>query len=335
MDGSEGVMRIAEEALRTQLDWTLRETHLPELGALCRGKVRDNYRSLDGRRLIMVTTDRLSAFDHVLTTLPFKGEILSRLAVFWFEKTADLVRNHLIESPDPNVLVCRACKPFPIELVIRGYLTGSLWRDHEAGRVEAGYGLKLPVGLRRDERFDRPLITPSTKAARGQHDLPISEAEILARNLVPRALWEEAVRAARALFERGQAWALAKGLLLVDTKYEFGLDEGGQLTLIDEIHTPDSSRFWVADGYERRFEAGETQRMLDKENLRQWLIQERGFSGHGPLPHIPDEIRLGLAQKYLAAFERIVGAPFEAEPGEVEPRIHRNLAARGYLRTTG
>ena len=324
-------MRIDDDGLRRQLGSTLRETNLPSLGELYRGKVRDNYRSADGRRLFMVTTDRLSAFDHVLTTIPFKGEILSRLAVFWFGKTKDIVPNHLLDSPDPNVLVCRPCRPFPVELVIRGHLTGSLWRDQQAGKVEEGYGVALPAGMRKDERFERALITPSTKAERGQHDLPISEREILARGLVTPRLWAESVEAARALFARGQEWAHSRGLILVDTKYEFGLDEAGQLTLIDEIHTPDSSRFWVADGYEQRLAAGEDQRMLDKENIRQWLIQERGFSGHGPLPDIPDEVRIELARKYLAAFERICGAPLDAQPGEVEPRIRKNLEAHGYL----
>ncbi len=317
--------------LRAQLAHTLRETSFPSLGELYRGKVRDNYRLADGKRIAMVTTDRLSAFDHVLTTLPFKGEILSRLAVFWFGQTKDVFPNHLLDVPDPNVLVCRACRPLPVEVVIRGHLTGSLWRDYEAGQANAAYGLALPPGLRRDQRFEQPLVTPSTKAEKGQHDLPISEAEIVGRGLVERRVWEKAADAARALFARGQEWALSRGLILVDTKYEFGLD-GDEVVVIDEIHTPDSSRYWIADEYQRRFAAGEDQRMLDKENLRQWLIRERGFSGHGPLPDIPDEVRVDLAQKYLAAYERITGAPFEGAPGEVAPRIEEKLRARGYLR---
>ncbi|MHB8420416.1 MAG: phosphoribosylaminoimidazolesuccinocarboxamide synthase [Myxococcales bacterium] len=316
--------------LRAQLSHALRETSFPSLGILSRGKVRDNYRLPDGKRLAMVTTDRLSAFDHVLTTLPFKGEVLSRLAVFWFGKTADVFPNHLIDVPDPNVLICRACRPLPIEVVVRGHLAGSLWRDYTAGRANAAYGLSLPPGLRRDQRFERALVTPTTKAEGGQHDLPISEAELVGRGLVARPVWEQAVSAARALFARGQEWALSRGLILADTKYEFGLD-GGELLLIDEIHTPDSSRYWIADGYERRFAGGEDQQMLDKENLRQWLIRERNFSGQGPLPQIPDEVRVDLAQKYLAAYERITGARFESAAGEVAPRIESNLRARGYL----
>jgi len=322
---------ITPANLKSQLSHTLRETSLGALGELYRGKVRDNYRLADGKRIAMVATDRLSAFDHVLTTLPFKGEILSRLAVFWFDKTKDVFPNHLLDVPDPNVLVCRACRPLPVEVVIRGHLAGSLWRDYEAGRADAAYGISLPPGLRRDQRFEQALLTPSTKAEKGQHDLPISEAEIVGRGLVARPVWEKAAAAARALFARGQQWAHSRGLILVDTKYEFGLD-GDELLLIDEIHTPDSSRYWIADEYDRRFAAGEDQRMLDKENLRQWLIRERHFSGHGPLPDIPDDVRVDLAQKYLAAYERITGAAFEGVPGEVAPRIERNLRAKGYLR---
>ncbi len=317
--------------LRAQLGQTLRETNLTALGPLYRGKVRDNYRLADGKRLAIVTTDRLSAFDHVLTTLPFKGELLSRLAVFWFVKTAEVFPNHLLDVPDPNVMICRACQPLPIEVVVRGYLTGSLWRDYEANRANSGYGLSFPVGLRRNQRFETPLLTPSTKAERGQHDLPIAEAEIVRRGLVDKATWGRVAEAARALFARGQQWALSRGLILVDTKYEFGLD-GNELLLIDEIHTPDSSRYWIADDFERRYAAGEEPQMLDKENLRQWLIQERGFSGHGPLPDIPDAVRIDLAQKYLSAYERITGGPFEGKPGPVLPRIEQNLRARGYLK---
>ncbi len=313
-------------SLARQLSHTLRETHLPSLGAPYQGKVRDVY-ELAGGRLLIVATDRLSAFDRILTTLPFKGELLSRLAVFWFEKTRDVFANHLLDVPDPNAMVCSACRPLPVEVVVRGYAAGSLWRDHVAGRAEAAYGIRLPSSLKKDEKLPAPIVTPSTKAPKGEHDLPVSEAEILARGLVGRKVWEEVTEAARALFSAGAAWAAARGLILVDTKYEFGL-AGGRLLLIDEIHTPDSSRFWEAEGYERRFAAGEEQRMLDKENLRQWLLA-RGFSGHGDPPEIPDEVRVDLASKYVTAFERITGGAFEASPGDPVPRIERNLRARG------
>ncbi len=314
-------------ALHAQLPHTLRQTHLPALGTHYQGKVRDTYRQ--GDRLFLVTTDRLSAFDHVLTTIPFKGEVLNRLASFWFERTRHIVPNHVLDVPDPNVTVARACEPFALEMVVRGHLTGSLWRDYQKGSHTA-YGLPFSAGLRKDEAFPEPLITPSTKAQYGEHDEPISEAEILARGLASARDWGRLTEAARALFAEGQRWARARGLILVDTKYEFG-KVGDDLYVIDEIHTPDSSRYWVADEYEARFARGEDQRMLDKENIRQWLIREHGFSGQGAPPPIPDEVRVDLAGKYLAAYERITGTPLKLEPGDVHERIERSLRSAGYL----
>jgi phosphoribosylaminoimidazole-succinocarboxamide synthase len=318
---------MPQEILRAQLPHCLERTELLGLGELYRGKVRDTYAR--GDRLVLVATDRLSAFDHVLTTIPFKGEILSRLAAFWFERTAAIAPNHLLDVPDPNVHVARRCEPIAVEVVVRGYLTGSLWRDYQKSPVTA-YGLKLPDGLRKDQRFEAPLLTPSTKEAQGKHDEPISEEALVARGLCTKAEWDELRARALALFAEGQAWAKTRGLILVDTKYEFGRHQG-KLYLIDEIHTPDSSRYWVADAYPEHYARGEDQQMLDKENIRQWLIQERGFSGHGPPPQIPDEVRLGLAQKYLAAFEQLTGQPLALTPGEPSARIRANLAAKGYL----
>ncbi|XXF76379.1 phosphoribosylaminoimidazolesuccinocarboxamide synthase [Myxococcaceae bacterium GXIMD 01537] len=314
-------------ALYAQLPHTLRQTGLSGLGEHYQGKVRDTYRR--GDRLVLVTTDRLSAFDHVLTTIPFKGEVLNRLAAFWFERTRHVVANHVLDVPDPNVTVARACEPYALEVVVRGYLTGSLWRDYQKG-THTAYGLTLPDGLRKDEAFPTPIITPSTKAQYGQHDEPISEAELLARGLATPRDWARITEAARGLFAEGQKWAHSRGLILVDTKYEFGR-VGDTLYVIDEMHTPDSSRYWKADEYAARFQKGEDQRMLDKENIRQWLIRERGFSGHGTPPPIPDDVRVDLATKYLAAYEQITGAPLELNPGDVHARIERNLRARGYL----
>lgn len=318
---------MADPRLFAQLPFTLRETNLPGLGALYRGKVRDVYARDD--RLVLVTSDRLSAFDRVLTTIPFKGEILNRLAAFWFEKTKDVIENHVLDMPHPNVLVGRKCEAFAVEVVVRGYLTGSLWRDYEKGTREA-YGLTLPDGMRRDERFDAPILTPSTKAAIGEHDEPISEPEILAKNLVTPKEWARIKEAALGLFAVGQAWAERQGLILVDTKYEFGRI-GDRLYVIDEIHTPDSSRYWIAEGSGERFEKGEAQRMLDKENIRQWLIQERNFSGHGEAPEIPDALRVELAEKYVTAYERITGQTLALEVGDVHARLEQSLAARGLL----
>ena len=319
---------MAASILQQQLPNTLRETNFAALGEKYQGKVRDVYRRSD--RLVLITTDRLSAFDRVLTTIPFKGEVLNRLAAFWFDKTRHVVRNHVLDVPDPNVTVAQRCDPFPIEFVVRGYLTGSLWRDYQKG-IHTAYGIPFEKNLKKDQQFIRPIITPSTKAAQGEHDEPISEKEILGRGLMQERDWRRASEATLALFAEGQKWALSRELILVDTKYEFG-KVGDEIVLIDEIHTPDSSRYWIASEYPARFQRGEDQKMLDKENIRQWLIKERGFSGHGEAPAIPDEIRVDLAEKYLAAFEQIIGEPFRPRVAPVLGRIEKNLREKGYLR---
>jgi phosphoribosylaminoimidazole-succinocarboxamide synthase len=318
---------IPDDKLRAQLDHTLRQFDAPALGELYRGKVRDNYSR--GDRIVMVTTDRISAFDHVLGTIPFKGEVLSRLTSFWFDKVRDIAPTHIVDTPDPSVMVVKRAKPLPVEVIIRGYITGSLWRDYQAGKAGA-YGIEWPQGLRKDQKFAEPIITPSTKAEYGKHDEPISEKDIVAQGLVPAAVWGEATAVARRLFARGQEWAAKRGLILVDTKYEMGIADGN-LVVIDEIHTPDSSRYWMASGYDRRYAAGEDQEMLDKENIRQWLIKEHGFSGHGKPPALTDEVRMMLARKYIEVFELLTGEKFESDVGSVDDRIRRNLKAKGYL----
>ncbi len=318
-----------DEALFAQLPHTLREADFPGLGTLYRGKVRDSYSR--GDRIAMITTDRLSAFDRVLTTVPFKGELLNRITVFWFERTKDVAENHLLDAPDPSVLVVKRLAPVAVEMVVRGYLTGSLWRDHEAGRGAAAYGLTLDPALKKDQRFERPILTPSTKAAVGDHDVPISPAELIARGACTAREWEEMSRIALDLFAAGQQWAKSRGLILVDTKYEFGRERSGKLLVMDEIHTPDSSRYWLAEGSEGRFTRGEEQKMLDKEFLRQWLIRERGYQGEGPLPEIPGEVRVQLAGRYCELFERLTGTPPPLQPGPVRARIESALKAKGYL----
>jgi phosphoribosylaminoimidazole-succinocarboxamide synthase len=324
---------LTDDLIRAQLPHTLRQLDLPELGELYRGKVRDNYSRED--HIVMVTTDRVSAFDHVLGTIPFKGEVLSQLTTFWFDKVKDLAPTHLLDAPDPSVMVVRRARPLPIEIVIRGYITGSLWRDYEAGKAGA-YGIDWPKGLVKDQLLERPVITPSTKADYGKHDEPISEAEILRRGLVAADVWTAATALAQRLFARGQEWARTRGLILVDTKYEMGLIGGGagkppKLVVIDEIHTPDSSRYWVADEYDERLAAGREQQMLDKENIRQWLITEHGFSGHGTPPPLTDEVRVMLSRTYLQLFERLTGRAFTAQVGSVAQRIESNLRAKKYL----
>jgi phosphoribosylaminoimidazole-succinocarboxamide synthase len=233
------------------------------------------------------------------------------------------VKNHVIDMPDPCVTVAHRAEPFPIEFVVRGYITGSLWRDYEAKRDP--YELHLPPGVKKDQAFPQPVLTPSTKEQLGKHDEPVSEAEVLRRKLVSPKDWARAKEAALALFAEGQKQAKARGLILVDTKYEFGLVKG-DLVLIDEMHTPDSSRYWVASEYAGRFERGEPQKMMDKENIRQWLINERGFQGHGTPPEIPDDVRVDLAGKYLAAYEQITGQPFNLQVGDVTERVRANLS---------
>ncbi|HUM09480.1 MAG TPA: phosphoribosylaminoimidazolesuccinocarboxamide synthase [Myxococcaceae bacterium] len=313
--------------LSEQLGHTLAETHLDGLGERYRGKVRDVYRQRD--RVFLVATDRLSAFDRVLTTIPFKGEVLNRIAQFWFEKTKDVVPNHVLDAPDPNVTVARATKPYPVEVVVRGYLTGSLWRDVEKG-AHTAYGLDIPPEMKKDAPFPEPILTPSTKAPVGEHDEPLSEAEVVRRGIVPAREWARIRESALALFRAGQAWCRTRGLLLVDTKYEFGA-VGGALYVIDEMHTPDSSRFWRASSYAERFAAGADQAMLDKENVRQWLIREKGFSGHGPLPVIPEDVRVKTAELYLGAYAEITGTALKPVVGDVEARIRKNLQMHGYL----
>ncbi len=315
-----------DRALAAQLPFTLKDTDFPALGQKYRGKVRDTYRRDD--RLVLITTDRISAFDHILTTLPFKGDLLNQLAHFWFQKTSHVIANHVLDMPDPCVTVAKRAEPYAVEFVVRGYLTGSLWRDYEAGKDP--YAIALPKGLKRDQKFEKPILTPSTKAEIGQHDEPVSIDEVVRRGLMTRAQWDEAAEAALGLFSVGQQQAAARGLIFVDTKYEFGR-VGGKLTLIDEIHTPDSSRFWVAEGSTERFAKGQSQKMLDKENLRQWLITERGFSGQGQPPPIPDDVRVMVAKIYLAAFEQLTGTTFNAQTGDVTERLTGNLKRAGLI----
>jgi len=299
---------------------TIDPDRLASLGEHRRGKVRDLFVGED--EILMVTSDRLSAFDVVLTTIPCKGAILNAIAVSAFEQTQDIWPNHLIDAPHPNVLRVRRADPLPIEVIVRRYITGSLWRDYEAGR-HGVYEVPIPEGMRRDQRFETPIITPSTKAEVGIHDEPISQRKIVEDQMVSQALMDEAARAALLLFSRGEELAAERGLILVDTKYEFGMIDG-QLVVIDEIHTADSSRYWLADEYEARFQAGEQQRMLDKENIRQWLIGE-GYQGEGPPPPIPDDIRLDLAEKYATLHARLLGWEFVPGEADVQGSIYRTL----------
>jgi phosphoribosylaminoimidazole-succinocarboxamide synthase len=276
--------------------------------SLYTGKVRD---VIDiGDELLITVTDRISAFDRVLAVIPSKGEILSRVSLWWFEKTKDVCPNHIIKSLSGRTTVVRKVKIIPIEVVVRGYLTGSAWRDYSAGKAVSG--VRLPPGMKKNQRFDTPLITPSTKEAEG-HDEPVSEDEIMRRGIVPADVWNQVHEKAIALFQRGAETAAGQGLILVDTKYEFGLAPDGGLVLADELHTPDSSRFWYAAGYEEIFRAGGEQRQLDKEYFRGWLM-EQGFMGDGEAPEIPDSVREGVSRRYIEAYEAIIGEKFTKNP---------------------
>jgi phosphoribosylaminoimidazole-succinocarboxamide synthase len=306
---------MRKEALGEMLEKSFpgfREDELPDGVKYLRGKVRDIFDLQT--RLLLFTSDRVSAFDRVLGLVPCKGEVLNRISLFWFDKTADIVENHLIERITPRTVLVETCDVLPVEVVVRGYLTGSAWRDYQAGKAISG--ITLPRGMRFNQQFDAPLITPSTKAERGTHDRPISSQEILASGIVPAATWAEMQEKSLALFRRGSKIAAANGLILVDTKYEFGLKEG-RLVLVDEVHTPDSSRYWYADTYRELFEAGKKQRKIDKEYLRQWLI-EQGYMGEGNPPVIPDSVRIELAWRYIQAFEKITGEKFYPKSGDFE-----------------
>ena len=306
--------------IKDQLQHCLSDFNAPGFGEKYHGKVRDNFHFED--KIVMVTSDRVSAFDHVLGTIPFKGQILTDIAHFWFEKTKDIVKNHIISKPYPQVLFVNKAKPLPIEMIVRGYITGSLWRDYCNGKGDQ-YGFKLPENLKKDELFDKPILTPTTKEDYGLHDQPISREEIIDKGYVDKDIYELAEKYALQLFERGQEWASKQGLILVDTKYEFGL-YNNELIVIDEIHTPDSSRYWIKEEYSDRYNMGQDQKMLDKENIRQWLI-ERGFSGEGTPPELSDEIRIYLAEQYMILYEKLTGGKFEPVVGDVKSRILRNL----------
>ena len=309
--------------IKEQLPYTLDVFEGGDLGERYKGKVRENFYM--GDEIIMVTTDRVSAFDHVLGTIPFKGQILTEIANFWFEKTKHIAPNHIISSPDPQVLVARRAETLPVEVIVRGYITGSLWREYEQG-INGQYGFLLSEGLKKDQKFDTPILTPSTKAEYGKHDEPIARDAIV-NGLVEESVYAQAEEYALDLFTAGQEWASKQGLILVDTKYEFGMVDD-ELIVIDEIHTPDSSRYWIASEYEKRFNEGQSQNMLDKENIRQWLI-ERGFSGEGTPPVLTDEIRVTLAERYIELYTQLTGNEFHPLLGDVKSRIERNLEKAG------
>ncbi len=315
--------------LGAYFDQVLVDATLPELPHHYRGKVRDNYDLLDGRRII-IATDRLSAFDRVIAAIPLKGQVLTQIARYWFDATRDLCPNHVIDYPDPNVLVCRRLSIMPVEIVLRDYLTGttatSIWPMYKSGRREI-YGIRFPDGLRENEKLAATIITPTTKAFEGGYDEPLTAAEVVARGLLSGEQWETVSRLALALFARGREIAAHHGLTLVDTKYEFGFDADGRIVLADEIHTPDSSRYWLAQSYHSRFADGAPPESLDKDFVRRW-VTARCDPYRDPIPPIPREIVAEAAHLYVEVFETVTGRPFDfPDPAiPILDRIRANLA---------
>ncbi len=298
----------------------------PELPNHYRGKVRDAYDLPDGRR-VMIATDRQSAFDVVLASVPLKGQVLTQTAKFWFEQTEDICPNHVISFPDPNVTVAKRLDMLPIEIVVRDYLTGStdtsVWKMYEAGKRTV-YGHSVPDGLRKNDKLPETIITPTTKAEVGGHDAPITADEIISSGIMSAERWDELSRISLALFARGREVAAKHGLILVDTKYEFGVDETGAFILADEAHTPDSSRYWKAGSYESRHAAGEEPESLDKEFLRLWISQ-RCDPYTEPVPEIPGPTLIEFSSRYVTLYETVTGLPFS--PGDIRTPVRDRIRA--------
>lgn len=316
---------LDEQALYAALANTLTTTDLAFLGPKHSGKVRDIYTQAE--QLILVTTDRLSAFDRILGAVPYKGQVLNQLAAFWFAQTQDLIGNHLLAVPDPNVTVARRCHPLPVEVVVRGYITGvtstALWYRYSQGERTI-YGIDFPDGLHKNDPLPAPIITPTTKAGDGGHDERITSAEVVTLGLVEASQWATICTAAIAVFQRGQAIAQRAGLILVDTKYEFGVTATGEVVLIDEVHTPDSSRFWLADTYPARHAASEEPENFDKEFIRLYYAAH-GYRGEGePFP-MPDPLRVEAAQRYIRTYEMLTGQAFMPGALPAGPRMEQNL----------
>ncbi|MFL4992779.1 MAG: phosphoribosylaminoimidazolesuccinocarboxamide synthase [Microvirga sp.] len=321
---------VDKAALGAYAGYVLEDATIPELPNHYRGKVRDNYDLPDGRRII-IASDRISAFDRNLAAIPLKGQVLTQTAKFWFEATADICPNHAIEYPDPNVLVGRRLTILPVEIVVRDYLAGttgtSILSLYKAGQREM-YGIRLADAMRDNERLPQTIITPTSKAFHGGHDEPLTPAEIVGQGLLSQEQWRTVSDYALALFAKGREMARERGLILVDTKYEFGIDESGKIMIADEIHTPDSSRYWFLESYQQRFEAGERPESFDKDFIRTWVVA-RCDPYKDEIPDIPQDVVLETSRVYIDAFERITGQTFALPPKDVPvlERVRRNLKA--------
>ena len=321
---------VDKAALGAYAGYVLEDATIPELPNHYRGKVRDNYDLPDGRRII-IASDRLSAFDRNLAAIPLKGQVLTQTAKFWFEATADICPNHVIEYPDPNVLIGRKLTILPVEIVVRDYLAGttgtSILSLYKAGQREM-YGIRLADGMRDNEKLPETIITPTSKAFHGGHDEPLTPAEIVGQGLLSEEQWKTVSDYALALFAKGRAMARERGLILIDTKYEFGIDESGTIMIADEIHTPDSSRYWFAESYRQRFEAGERPESFDKDFVRTWVVA-RCDPYKDEIPEIPQDVVLETSRVYIDAFERITGQTFALPDPNVQvlERVRGNLKA--------
>ncbi len=307
----------------------LKETHFDFLGPKITGKVRDIYER--GDRLVLISTDRHSSFDRIIAHVPWKGQVLNQVSAHWFEATRDIVPNHVIATPDPNVTVARKCKLVPVEAVVRGFLTGvtdtAIWTRYGKGQRDFG-GLTLPEGMKKNQNLPQPLFDPTTKEA--VHDRVLTPEQMIAEGFVTRELFERIKATALKLFARGQDIAARHGLVLVDTKYEFGTDANGNLVLIDEIHTPDSSRYWKLDSYQSRLAAGEEPQYFDKEFLRLWFIKNSNPYGDAKLPDAPADLVQELSRRYVEMYELITGQTFRHGDTPVLARIERNLKSYGF-----
>jgi phosphoribosylaminoimidazole-succinocarboxamide synthase len=307
---------------------TLSDAFIPELPNHYSGKVRENYDLPDGRRII-IATDRLSAFDRILCAIPYKGQVLTQTARYWFEATKDICPNHVLEYPDPNVVVGKRLDILPVEMVVRGYLAGttatSILTLYKGGEREM-YGHRFPDGLQDNQKLPQPIITPTSKAFDGGHDEPLTPAQIVGEGLLTQEQWDTVAKYSLDLFARGQALTAQRGLILVDTKYEFGTDENGNIVLADEIHTPDSSRYWISGTYRERFEAGQRPDSFDKDFVRAW-VTARCNPYKDPIPEIPAELIEQASRVYIKAYEEITGRRFEPDTAGASPleRVRRNL----------
>lgn len=320
---------ISQNELLKLIPQALDETNLPLAGKQS-GKVRDWYDFPNGQRLI-VTTDRLSAFDRILARVPYKGQVLNQLSAWWFEQTKEIIPNHLISIPDPNAAIVQKVNPIQVEVIVRGYITGvtstALWHRYSLGERNI-YGYDFPDGLRKNQKLPEPIITPTTKGGETGHDERLTCAEVVQKGILDEKIWNQVQTAALAIFKRGQELAAKAELILVDTKYEFGLTDDGQVMLIDEVHTPDSSRFWRANAYQKLFDEGKEPENFDKEFIR-IAYADKGYRGDGEIPSMPDDLWTSASRRYIAIYEMLTGKTFKPGSYPIEERLIKNLEQAG------